>query len=71
MNVTFLEKRNAKAKYFFTKSLIKGVIYYEHEVIIINFIPIVIINKNFIVSMKQNSLYWKTRTQLFIDIVPV
>ena len=52
MNVTFLEKRNAKAKYFFTKSLIKGVIYYEHEVIIINFIPIVIINKNFIVSMK-------------------
>ena len=39
-------------KTFFWKSLIKRVIYYEHEVVIINFIPIVIINKKFTLSMK-------------------
>ena len=52
MNVTFLEKRNAKAYFFCGKSLIRGVIYYEHEAVIINFIPIVIINKKFTLSMK-------------------
>ena len=28
MDITFFEKRNAKAKYYFTKSFIKRVIYY-------------------------------------------
>ena len=52
MNVTFLEKRNAEAYFFCGKSLIRRVIYYEHEVIVINFIPTAIINKKFTLSMK-------------------